>query len=296
MPTRIANTRCETGEGPLWHPDEGVLYWCDIPNGDLYRYDPATDEYERVLDHHEAIGGFTIQADGDLLLFTDRTEVLRWTPDTLDADDSNGREPEPRIDPIPAETDTRFNDVIADPRGRVFAGTMPTDDRLGSLYRFDTDGTVTRVFEGLDIPNGMAFDDDAETFYLTSSEDHTIYRFDYDVESGQLGDHEIWLETPENSGVPDGLTMDAEGAIWSARWNGGCVVRYGPDGTELERVEFPARKVSSITFGGPEYETAFVTTAGGDDRKNEGDGAGALFSFEPGVSGRPEHRSGVLQE
>lgn len=291
MPTRIADTRCETGEGPLWHPDDAALYWTDIPNGDLYRFDPAVDDHERVLDHDEAIGGFTIQADGSLLLFTARSAVRRWVPPTLETPDESGLDPDPIRDPIPGETDTRFNDVITDPRGRVFAGTMPTDDRLGALYRFDTDGTVTTVFDGLDVPNGMAFDDRADSFYLTSSADHVIYRFDYDVDTGAIDNHDVWLETAQDDGVPDGMTIDDEGSFWSARWNGGCVVHYDSDGTEIERISFPARKVSSITFGGPDFETAYVTTAGGDDRDQEGDGAGALFTFDAGVRGRPEYRS-----
>ncbi|WP_049904066.1 SMP-30/gluconolactonase/LRE family protein [Halococcus agarilyticus] len=293
MATRIADTRCETGEGPLWHPEREMLYWCDIPNGDLFGYDPETDEYDRVLDHHEAIGGYTIQADGSLLLFTDRTAVLRWEPG---ADGTGAGDPEPVVDPIDGEGDTRFNDVIADPAGRVFAGTMPTADRLGSLYRYDTDGSVTEVVADLDIPNGMAFDAEHESFYLTASDEHTIYRFDYDETSGDLTGRETWVETPPDEGAPDGMTMDDEGTMWSARWNASALVRYGNDGEELDRVSFPARKVSSVTFGGDEYGTAYVTTAGGDDREGEGDGAGALFAFDPAVRGRPEHRSDIPME
>ncbi len=113
-PTRVADTRNHTGEGPLWHPTEERLYWVDIPAGQLFTFDPATDEYELTYETNgDPIGGYTIEADGSLLLFTYRT-VERLVPG---ADETS----------VVAEidADTRFNDVIADPEGRVFCGTMP---------------------------------------------------------------------------------------------------------------------------------------------------------------------------
>ena len=103
----------------------------------------------------------------------------------------------------------------------------------------------------------------------------------------------MFLDVGDEEGVPDGMTVDAEGHIWSARWDGHCLVRYNPTGTEVARVEFPARKVSSVTFGGDAYADAYVTTAGGDDKQNEGTGAGGLFQVNLGVTGVPEFVSRV---
>lgn len=278
---RIADTRCRTGENPLWHPDEGVLYWCDIPRGELYRYDPHLDDHERVYETERAIGGFTIQADGDLLLFESAGRIERW---------SDGRV-ETVLESIPAEVDSRFNDVLADPDGRVFAGTMPTDERLGRLYRIDRDGSYRIVFDDLEIPTGMAFTADLQTLYLTESEAQTVHRFDYDEKTGELSNHGIFLVTPDEPGVSDGMTIDAEGDIWSARWNGGVLVRYDREGSELERIEFPSRKVASVTFGGPNYRNRYVTTAGGADRAAKGDGA--VFRMPAEVRGRAEFRSRI---
>ncbi|OVE84711.1 SMP-30/gluconolactonase/LRE family protein [Natronolimnobius baerhuensis] len=285
---RVADTTAHTGEGPLWHPEEELVYWVDIPNGKLFAYDPETDEYDLVYETAGApLGGYTIEEDGALLLFTHGT-VSRLEPGADEA------EPVAEVD----DADTRFNDVIADPEGRVFCGTMPGEDELGDLYRLDPDGSVTLVVEDVDIPNGMGFTDDLETFYFTESEEHVIYAFDYDRETGELSNQRSFVDVPTDDGIPDGMTVDETGDIWSARWDGGRVVRYSPDGEVLEEIDLPARKVSSATFGGPAYEDLYLTTALTDnDREAEGDGAGALFRVpDVGPSGVPEFRSRISLE
>lgn len=303
---RIADTYCHTGEGPLWHPDEGALYWVDIPDGELYRYeapvdstdDPAADltlgSDESVLSIDGAIGGFTIQESGALLLFCDGGAIRPWSRD--------GGLGEPIVEEIPAERDSRFNDVVADPRGRVLGGTMPSPNgEPGALYRLDVDGTLATALGKAALPNGLGFTPDRRHCYFTETQAGRIDRFRYDQATGALTDRETFLDTSDVSGHPDGLTVDAEGCVWSAFWDGGRIARYSPDGTELRRVEFPAKKVSSISFGGPNYDTAFVTTALGPGegpagtRDEEGDGAGAVFAVDLGVKGVPEFRSRILE-
>lgn len=285
---RIADTHTETGEGPLWHPDEDCLFWVDIPPGHLYRYDPDAETHERVYETPDGspIGGYTIEADGSLLLFCDG-RVRRWEPGNRRAE---------RV--LTVDVDTRFNDVIADPEGRVFCGTMPGDDHLGDCYRLDRDGSVTVVVEDVDIPNGMGFSRDLETFYFTESEARRIDAFEYDRETGRIGDRRTFLETPPGDGVPDGLTVDSHDHVWSARWDGGRAIRYDPDGTPTTEIDVPARKVSSVTLGGPEYRDLYLTTALADgDRSDEGDGAGALFRVrDVGIKGVPEFRSRISVE
>lgn len=281
---RVADTHCHTGEGPLWHPDEERLYWTDIPNGRLYRYDPVDDNYECVLDDNIALGGFTIQADGSLLCFRGEGRVDRFVDGNIEP-----------VTVVESATDTRFNDVIADPEGRVYAGTMPTDDELGRLYCLDTDGTVTEADAyGYDIPNGMGFTLDFEQLYLTESNAKQVYCYDYDRETGSLSNRRTFLDLTDEAGIPDGMTVDSDGDIWSARWNGGLLARYSHEGIERGRISFPAKKVSCVTFAGDNYDDIYVTTAlDGNDREAEGDGAGALFRFDApdGVTGRPEFRS-----
>jgi D-xylonolactonase len=278
----VADYQCVTGEGPLWHPDEQRLYWADIPRGRLFRYHPATGRHEQCYEG-EPVGGFTIQADGALLLFLTQGAIRTWRDDQMES----------IIDEIPEERGSRFNDVIADPAGRVFCGTMPTPDRLARLYRLDTDGSIHIVLEGIGLSNGMGFTPDRKLMYFTDTRKHKIYLFDYEVETGALTNRRVFAHVADGEGHPDGMTVDAEGYVWSARWDGWCLVRYAPDGTEDRRIRFPARKISSVTFGGPAYDDVYVTTAGGQNRDENGPGAGALYRIRLGISGRPEFRSRV---
>ena len=283
-PSLVVDLCCHNAEVPLWHPQQQCLYWTDIPQGKIFRYYPQIDTYEQIYTG-ASVGGMTIQTDGSLLLFKTKGTIELWQEGKVIS----------LIAEIPEERETRFNDAIADPRGRVFSGTMATPDRPGNLYRLDTDGSLHLIIEGLTIPNGMGFTPDGKFLYLTDSDRRTIYRFAYDLETGNLRDRQIFLVTPEGKGVPDGLTVDAEGYIWSARWNGSHLFRYTPEGEEVLRIPFPALKVSSVTFGGSDYSKIYVTTAGGYDRSTEGEGAGAVFSLETGIKGVPEFLSQIYQ-
>ena len=284
-PELIADYQCVTGENPLWHPGERRVYWTDIPTGRMFRYDPATGEREQFY-RGEAVGGFTIQADGALLLFMARGAIKLWRDGVLIS----------VYEEIPDERASRFNDVIADPEGRVFCGTMSTEERLGRLYRLDTDASLRVVLEGVGTSNGMGFTPDGKAMYHTDSRRREICLFDYDREIGAVGNRRLFVRVPEGEGIPDGMTVDAEGYVWSARWDGGCLVRYTPDGMEEQRISFPARKVSSVTFGGEDYTDIYVTTAGGDNKAEEGRGAGALFRLNLGIRGVPEFCSMVRAE
>jgi D-xylonolactonase len=284
-PELIADFECVVGEGPLWHPDEQHLYWTDIGTGRMFRYDPATGKSEQVY-QGEPVGGFTIQADGALLLFGARGEIKTWRDGTTMVIRED----------IPDERQTRFNDVFADPVGRVYCGTMPTKDRLGRLYRLDPDGTLTLLLEDVGTSNGMGLTPDRRQMYYTDTTKHVIYLFDYDQPTGALTNQRVFVRTPDapSEGHPDGMTVDADGYVWSARWDGGCLVRYAPDGREVQRIRFPALKVSCPTFGGADYADLYVTCAGGDKKVIDGPGAGALFRMRiPGVRGVPEFRSRV---
>lgn len=281
-PEMVTDKQCHNAEGPLWHAQEQRLYWTDIPRGLMFRYDPASGETEQIYEG-EAVGGFTFQADGSLLLFKERGAVQRWQGGRLTT----------VIEDIPDERETRFNDVIADPVGRVFCGTMPTKDRLGRLYRLDPDGSLHIVLEDIGISNGLGFTPDKKTMYYTDSTRLVIYRFDYDQATGEISNRRDFLRTPEGEGVPDGMTVDAEGYVWSARWDGNHLFRYNVRGEEVLRIPLPARKVSCVTFGGTDFSDIYISTAGGQDRANEGSGAGAIFRINLGIKGVPEFVSRI---
>lgn len=281
----VADERSDTAEGPLWHEDQGCLFWLDIPAGRIYRCDPTVGSHSLAYQGEGQIGGFTIQADGALLCFGERARVWTWDPAT-------GAE-HVVIDEIPAERGTRFNDVIADPEGRVFAGTMPDGERSGHLYRLDPDGALTLVLADAGVSNGMDFTPDLAAVYHTNSIARTITRYRYDRATGDLAVDRVVVQIPPGEGVPDGLAVDERGDLWSARWDGSALFHYAPDGTLLGRKAFPARKVSSVAFGGPDWTDAYVTLAGGLDRATEGDGAGALVRTSLGVAGRAPFRSRI---
>lgn len=285
-PEMIADYACEVGEGPLWHPMEKRLYWADIPAGRLFRYDPATGRHEQFYEG-DVVGGFTIQADGSLLLFMERGHIAIWRDGRLTD----------IVTELPGEERLRFNDVIADPSGRVFCGTLAMDeeddpDLKGRLYRLDTDGSVTKVLDGVGISNGMGFTLDRKRMYFTDTP-VGIDIFDYDEATGEISGRKPFVRAAPDSGSPDGMTVDADGNVWSARWGGYAVFGYNPRGEEIRKIEFPTNAVSSVTIGGDDYTDMYATTAMGNDRSANGPLAGALFRMRAGIKGKPEFLSRV---
>lgn len=286
-PNLLVDLPCRTGEGPIWDDRRNVLFWTDIPPGRIYRYDPTTGANDLVFEHEHEVGGSTLQEDGSLLLFCSFGTVLRLDPDT--------GEVATVIERIEAEADSRFNDVEAAPDGSVLCGTMPSDAHPGRLYRLFPDGSLTLLFDDIGLSNGIGFSPDRRTMYHSDTNTRRIYALDYDPETGVIANRRILIGDPAGEGFPDGMTVDAEGTIWSARWDGRALYAYTPEGAAIGRVKFPVRKVSSIAFGGPGCATAFVTTAAASGRDEaEGELAGSLFSVDLGVSGVPPFRSSIV--
>ena len=292
QPELIVDTADQTGEGPLWHPAERKLYWGDITEGELYRYDPATGCHELVFRADQMFGGYTFQADGSILLFMEegRIGVLR---------DGNL---EIAVDGIPGEEENRFNDVIADPEGRVFCGTMCKDsdkamdgESLGSLYLLETDGAIRKILDGIAISNGLGFTPDLTGLYYTDTPTGAIWLFDYDRSTGSIRNQRDFTSTddPDADGLPDGMTVDSEGYVWSARVLTGQIHRYSPSGALALSIDFPCDMVSSAVFGGENMEDLYVTTISADDRETHGPGAGALYRIRTGIKGIEEFFSNV---
>lgn len=281
----IADEACHCGEGPIWNEVEQRLYWQDSTTGRLFRYDPVADKHEQVLKTNY-IGATTVQADGSMLVFGWECGVWRVQGDQLVT----------LCEPMPGES--RFNDVAADPRGRVFAGSMPIDDpdnpgqhkRLGQLYRFDTDLSCQVVEEELGCANGIGFSLDHKTMYYVDSPAHQIYAYDYDIDTGDITNRRMFAPVKAPL-IPDGLTVDAQGNIWLACWEGACVKQFSPDGELLKTIELPTALTTSVMFGGKDLDELYITSAGGNDKDDRGPHAGALFRIRPGVKGLPENRS-----
>ncbi|MBI4166282.1 MAG: SMP-30/gluconolactonase/LRE family protein [Acidobacteria bacterium] len=242
----VAPLSCQIGENPLWHPEAATLFFLDIAEGLVHGYTPSTGVC-RVFCQTRVTGGFTLQEDGSLLLFQDGRLCIVGMDGAQRGVASN----------LCPENE-RFNDVIADPEGRVFAGAMGGN---GRLLRFDPDGSITEMFDQLGIPNGMGFTPDLRGMYFTDSVPRRIYRFDYDRKTGNLTNRRIFAEISPDEGLPDGMAVDADGCVWTAIWFGGRLKRYAPDGRLDREVDLPVKQTSALAFGGPDLTDTFVTTA-----------------------------------
>jgi sugar lactone lactonase YvrE len=277
----VANYQCQVGENPLWDEREGRLYWVDIDSARLFRVEHETLAHECFHRGSDKIGGFTFQADGSLLLFeVDRIAQL--------AKNGTRRVIAEQID----REMVRFNDVIADPEGRVFAGTIGKTEQSGGLFRIDLDGSVETVWRGTGIANGMGFSPDLRQFYWTSSTTYQIYVADYRRETGALDNRRVFHRAAREQGIPDGMAVDRLGHVWSARWDGSAVLRLNEEGEVSARAELPVSRVSSAAFGGPNLDTLYVTTAGGGWEGSVPDD-GTLYRFKVPVPGTVEFRSRI---
>ncbi len=286
-PELIAPFRCEVGEGPLWNPDSQQMLWLDIPPGIVYSYDPRNGSIG-WRGAGAPTGGMTLQDDGSLLLFQDgRVAVL----------ETDGRLRPVLFDLCPGNE--RFNDVIADPEGRVFAGAM---GGAGRLFRCDLDGSVTEVLSGLGIPNGMGFTPDLRHFYFIDTVPRSIYVFDYDRATGKISRQRVFAQIAEEEGFPDGMTVDADGFLWVAIWFGGRVKRFAPDGSLDREIHFPSRQISCPAFGGDDLTDLYVTSANssaadflmGPNYVGQEPRGGDTFRVRmEGVRGRAEFRSRI---
>lgn len=293
VPELVADTRCQIAEGPLWHPDERCLYWTDIPAGRMYRFDPASGICEQVY-QGEPVGGIAVRVDGSLLLLGMHGSVRVWRDGAIT--ETIHRE-------IPEERGSRFNDLIVDPEGRVISGTMAIRDedgrvvRPGNLYVLESGLQPRLLMKGMGSPNGMGFTPDLRNLYLTDSLIGTqaIIRLDYDRDTGALHNRQLFHQTPldGSDGRPDGMAMDIEGCIWSARWDGGAVVRLRPDGTEAARYRVPVARVSSVAFGGPDFTDLYITTARSDRDAKAEHVAGGVFRLKDAGRGKPLFRASV---
>ncbi len=271
------------GEAPFWSVDEGVLYWVDIDGKSILRINPESGKRQSFAQDHEVgcvvprrNGGFVPGIDSGLAYVNaDLTAV------DLFASPESG---------IP---DTRFNDGKCDRRGRFWVASADRNEAepLGALYCLNGSGRLVRALSGIIIGNGMGWSPDNRTMYFTDTGYGTIYALDYDIETGTTQNRRVFKQVDAQEGLPDGLTVDAEGFIWSAHWSGWRVTRYDPDGRIERIIDMPVPNVTSLAFGGPNLDQLFVTTARlglNDQEIGEAPLSGGLFVIEVGVRGLPE--------
>lgn len=281
-------TQLKLGETPLWHPVEKRLYWVNIDDGQLFRSNTELTDYETYT-FDTPLGAYCFRADGGFIFATGKG-FLSW--------DLGQDAPELLWNPLPGgQPDVRLNDGKVDPAGRFYAGSMDTDQVKAELYRIDPDGSQHTILHNIGISNGLGWSPDRKHMYYIDSLRATVYKFDYDLATGELTNQQplvVFVEDSQgfqaDSVLPDGLCVDAEGCIWVAHWNGWEIRRYDPTGKPLLSVKVPAQRVTACAFGGDQLDQLFITTARSDLSETvlaEQPLAGNIFVVKTATKGQP---------
>ena len=275
----VCDPGCLLTEGPLWNSAEKKLYFTDIEECCLWRCDTDTGRAEKFWQGILKVGGFAFNHDGDLILCAGN-QVLKLY--------SDGRTETLFVMDFP--DGERFNDITTDPAGRIFAGTMNA-----GLYRLEKGRSPVKLIDKVKCSNGMAFSLDEKIFYHTSTGEFVINSYDYDRSTGDISNPRQFFKCDAADGWPDGLTIDLEGSLWSAFWQGGVIRRIFPDGKVVQTVKLPAKIPTSVMFGGKNLRELFITTSSwgrinAETRVNEKGEflGGGIYRIVPGVGGRAE--------
>ena len=282
IPKAVVNIPTILGEGPIWSAKDHTLLWLDIFRPSINIYDPATGA-NRVIPVAETIyaagfaegGGYIASLDSGFALLDGDGHISRVL-----ADQNSGR-------PV------NFNDGRVDRRGRFWSGTMAKDwvSPIGSLWRLDGSGSTKEMDTGIILANGIGFSPDNRVLYFTDFARRTVFAYPFDLESGALGQPSAFITLEERDGKPDGLTVDGEGHVWVAHWDGWCVTRHDPKGREVARIVFPVQRPTSVAFGGDDLSTLYVTSAtmGLDETAlARAPLSGSLFALATPHRGQPE--------
>jgi D-xylonolactonase len=269
-----------------------MLYWLDITGRRAYRYDWMAERSFVTTEDFDIAGMALNEPDGFVIV--NSRGIWLW-------------DGEASVSPVALDLNGEplaLNDCIADPKGRLITGSCyfdpeQTDYRLGKLVVVDTDGTARALDEGFHLANGLGFSPDCRTLYFTDSAQRKIFAYDYTVETGTASRRRTFVAIPREEGVPDGMTVDAEGFVWCARWFGSGISRFDPDGRLVDTIPVPAKQTSAVTFAGPDLESVLVTSAGVSDAlplapigydPNSGNIGGQLFRSHLGIAGKEEFR------
>lgn len=261
------------GEGPVWSERWGGLRWVDMLAGDILSLRGDGSVNRRKVGG--VVAAMRPRRFGGAVLALERGFAL---------EEPNGSLTD--LADVWSDDGVRMNDGGCDPDGRFYCGSMAYDRAPGAaaLYRLDPDRTVHVVLEGVTISNGLEWSPDGARAYYADTATHRIDVFDYDLRSGLTG-RRPFVEL--GAGLPDGLTVDAQGGVWVALFGGGAVHRYSAEGRLSEIVDVPTPQVTACTLGGPRLDELYVTTSQESIDPVDDPLAGALFRADAGVAGMP---------
>lgn len=283
---RLNAHRAILGEGPTWRPRENALYWIDLRAPAIFRYDCGSGAQQTLpIQLGDRLGAMVFTTDGRMVV-ADRAGLHL-------VDGATGQR---RLlsHPDAAQALNCFNDAKCDPRGRLWSGSADTRDTEagGSLYVFDRKGTGRRIDTGFICSNGPAFSPDGRRAYFTDSYAYEIWCYDLDPATGEAGPRQSFARIAPEDGYPDGMTVDAEGFLWNAHWDGWRITRYDPDGRIDRVLKVPVPKPTSIVFGGPDLKRLYITSASLDmtpQQLAEAPWSGCLMACDLDVAGLPDH-------
>ena len=273
------------GESPLWDERRNVLFWVDIDEGKIHRFDPSSGTNTTM--QFSTIVSSICKASSGGLAATMKKTFARIDPETAAIeilDTVEGDMPE-----------NRFNDGKVDRQGRYWAGTM-NEVKIGTpdagLYLYEGPGKLKKKISEVTISNGTGWSPDGTVMYYNDTLRYSVFAYDFDPDSGEISNRRVFAEfEPLAQGLPDGLTVDAEGHVWCAVVNYGRMLRLDPSGKLERAVTFPATRGTSCTFGGPDFDHLYITTARECLSSAEIASqplSGSLFVCSPGVKGLSE--------
>jgi sugar lactone lactonase YvrE len=271
------------GESPVWCERTGRLYWVDSRGPAVHWRGPDG-----------AIGSIAMPALVGSFALRERSGAIVALQDGVYRLDLERGTVEPIAEPEPDQPENRFNDGRVDRQGRFWCGTMNDRrrDPTGSLYRIDPDHRWERTMTEIIVPNSLAWSPDGRTMYFADTYRHVIWAFDYDPDGGTPSNRRTLVEVA-GPGRPDGSAVDADGCLWNAEYAGGRLVRYTPNGAVDRVISMPVSNPTSCCFGGPGFDTLFVTSARQrltPEQLGREPLAGSVFALTPGVAGLPEPR------
>lgn len=252
--TPIVEARNELGESVVWSPELQSVYWIDGVGAEIHRWEVTSRRHSVVkVPVDPPIGMIAATSERNAFVLSNRYGLALLNLDTLQLTHL--------ADPEKGRADIGYNDGKVDPLGRLWAGTfdMNETEPRGCLWLLENSASPRLMEAGMAVVNGPAFSPDGRTVYVSDSIGRRILAFD--LEDDRPRNRRVLCEFARQDGLPDGLTVDAEGCIWCAHWDGGKVTRFSPDGQTMLAVTVPAPRVTSVAFGGPSRDILFATSA-----------------------------------
>ena len=276
------------GEGPIWHSQEGSLYWVDfVEHNQILRFSVPTRRLE-VFETGMPVMALGIRKTGGFIAATAKG-LATW--------DTQRKVFENVCHPLAGRSDGfRYNDAATDAQGRFWVGTLNEANPKGpdgELYCLKPDGSCAVMDKDITVANGTGWSPDRKTMYFTDSFRYSVYAYDFDLQAGTIANRRTFVQTAPESGIPDGLTVDSEGYVWSAFWGGWKVVRYNPEGKVDREYRVPVPNPSSCAFGGKKLDELYITTAAlglTPEEKARNPRSGDLFCLKAGIVGMDEPR------